>query len=452
MPVIINKPVLKKTLLIFFVTILFLRLLQVYKIWGNFGKKEGVEFELQILEINKNCWFSEQNFIFQLKDCFQYQIGSTLLIIGRAVGESDNNFWSPKRLEVESVMPIVNTITSLKSWIACLNQSIIGLKNALLERVIGYIPEPNFSLMVNMIFGKVAVLPPSLDHSFKVTGTQHVMAASGFNISVIGMLLNVFSRRFGRLQSLAIWWIGIFIYVFSTDLSITLFRAALMAIFKRMGSDIGQKTFHNLNLLIIVCALILFLDPYLLFDISFQLSATATLGIILFLPLIGITDPAAESTTVLSLKSFFKEAFQTTLAAQAFALPIILFHFGELSFLSVLVNTFLLWLTPIITIAGLLFILISPLLIVFSFFENLLRIIAFYVWLPSEIFIKSLEKFGQFENFLITGLDFSFISLLIWWGLVLLGFYLLKKRRDEKNKKFSTAYSFKFELAELDCT
>lgn len=449
---IIKKSVLKTTLLILFIIVLFLQLTRVYKIGESFGENEQIELKLQMLGASNNCWFNQQNYNFQLKNCSQYQTGSVLLITGRVRGESDSHFWESKRLEVESIVVLSDDITSPKAWLIYFHGRIMGFKNALTDTVIGYIPEPNLSLIINMIFGKVTTLPESLDHSFKVTGTQHVIAASGFNVSVIGMLINFFSRRFGRFKSLLIWGVGIFIYVLSTDLSITLFRAALMAIFKRVGNDVGQKTYHNLNLLGLVFGLIIFYSPYLLFSVSFQLSVAATLGIIMFLPLVGVSDPAVESTTVMSLGNFFKESFYTTLAAQAFALPIILFHFGELSLLSLVVNTFLLWLTPIITVSGLLFLLISPAFIKLGIFENLVKIVGFYVWLPSEIFIKSLEKFGQFEGTLVTGINFSFAGLLIWWGGALIVFYLLKKRKDGKNKKIFAAYSLHPELVFLDCT
>jgi len=94
--------------------------------------------------------------------------------------------------------------------------------------------------------------------------------------------------------------------------------------------------------------LMLFISPSLIFDIGFQLSFSATLGLIYISPFIDKIFRIRKAPVLRAVS----EDFNTTVSAQVATLPIILSNFGSYSILSVLTNVLVLWTVPILMIIG----------------------------------------------------------------------------------------------------
>lgn len=208
--------------------------------------------------------------------------------------------------------------------------------------------EPYASFLAGVTLGSKSGIPDDVYEEFKETGTAHIMALSGYNISVIAwaimgaLMFFVVSRRLS-------FWISVIIivlFVLMTGASSSVVRAAVMGVLILIARQQG-RLYTAGNALVFAGALMVFLNPKILrFDVGFQLSFFATLGLI-------ILSPKLEEK-LKNVPKFFgaKEALIATLSAQAFVFPLIFYYFGAISWVGVLVNVLVLPAVPIAMFLG----------------------------------------------------------------------------------------------------
>jgi competence protein ComEC len=165
----------------------------------------------------------------------------------------------------------------------------------------------------------------------------------------------------------------------------------------------------------------LFWNPLLLrYDVGFQLSFLATIGIVYFYPLLDkyFGKSLEKYPTIVS---FVAEILFMSLSAQIFVLPIILFNFQTLSLISPVTNILVLPILPITMLVGFLAIAISfifqPLAILFSWLA--------YLPLRYEIFV--INYFANLKFSALT-VGLSWQGMVIWYIILLIGVYQLKKK------------------------
>jgi competence protein ComEC len=117
-----------------------------------------------------------------------------------------------------------------------------------------------------------------------------------------------------------------------------------MALIALIAQMVGRQNYSLLALAATIW-IMLMIDPDLIANVGFQLSVSASAGIIVIKPLID---------RIFYIAKLLQEDFSTTLAAQCASLPILLSAFGGFAPLSILVNILVLWTIPIVMILGLL--------------------------------------------------------------------------------------------------
>jgi competence protein ComEC len=168
-------------------------------------------------------------------------------------------------------------------------------------------------------------------------------------------------------------------------------------------------------------AIMLLFNPYLLvYDIGFQLSFMATLGLLLIIPHFESTVVTAAST--LQIKDFFF----ATLATQIAVLPLLLYHIGEVSIVAIVVNVLVLPVVPIAMlltfITGMVAFVSLPLASIIGFLANLSLV---YILFVAEWFAKLPFAAIEIPEFSATGM------LLLY--VVLAGVLFYVKRRSLKS-------------------
>lgn len=210
------------------------------------------------------------------------------------------------------------------------------------------LPEPHASLLSGITLGSRSGLPKDVLDDFSKTGTSHIVALSGYNITAIAVfvmaILSYFmiSGNISFLISMAV----IIIFVLMTGASASVVRAAVMGILVLIAHQQG-RLYTAKNALIFAGAVMVFLNPKILkFDVGFQLSFMAVLGLILLSPWI--------EKKIKNMPEIFgmKKALIATLSAQIFVLPLILYYFGTISWISPLVNILILPAVPIAMLLG----------------------------------------------------------------------------------------------------
>jgi len=238
--------------------------------------------------------------------------------------------------------------------------------NPFIPLIQSYLPEPEVSLLTGMLFGKTPGFPKELYNALITTGTIHVVALSGMNISILTNLICKITFPLGRKLSSIISILMITGFIFFVGPSPTIIRAGIMGVLTMTAVYFGRQPFSLLSLFVAGAVMIL-MDPKVISNLSFQLSFLATLGILIFAPSArSIRFGQARKNLYLSIwvdiKNIFWENLRTTLAAQVATLPVIVFSFGRISLVSPLSNVLIGWtifpimvLGLIISIAGIIF-------------------------------------------------------------------------------------------------
>lgn len=247
------------------------------------------------------------------------------------------------------------------------------------------LPEPHASLLAGMVFGQqYSRLPADFYQALVTTGTLHVVALSGTNITIlvrfIEKLTFFFSKRLAAILTLGI----IIGFVFFVGLEPPVVRAAIMGGIATLGDFFGRRH-YALTSLFFAGGIMLFVWPEWLYSLSFQLSFLATLGIVIF----DSGKRFRRDWTKVSLireilgkaKIAFVENWRTTLAAQILITPLLVYNFGRLSLVAPLSNALLGWSIQYITVFGILTALGG---LIFAPFA---RIISFISWFFLEYFI-----------------------------------------------------------------
>ncbi len=225
---------------------------------------------------------------------------------------------------------------------------LLVLKRNFIAIIDKILPEPKSSFLAALLVGAKRTLPDNLVNAFNITGTSHIVAISGYNISIISiMLLNFLSHLF--LPRRLIFWIVITCIVMFTLIAgagASVVRAAIMGGLLVLAGREG-RFYLVTNAIIFAGAAMLFVNPYLLrYDTGFQLSFLAALGLIYLAP--------RFNRWFSNLPNFlsFRDNLAATLSAQIMTFPIIFWEFGRVSLVATLANVLILPAIPTAMLFG----------------------------------------------------------------------------------------------------
>lgn len=133
-----------------------------------------------------------------------------------------------------------------------------------------------------MLFGDTSFIDNDIKNIFQTTGIAHLLAVSGFHVSVIAFAINFVLSRFNRSKSVNFIIVSIllFIYSYLCDFSVSVVRASLMSVLM-LYAGVRGKPYDKLSVLSLVASFLLLLNPLYLFNLSFILSFVAVVSIFL---------------------------------------------------------------------------------------------------------------------------------------------------------------------------
>lgn len=192
------------------------------------------------------------------------------------------------------------------------------------------LPEPQSSLAYGILFGsKTGGFNQDFLKALRRTGTIHMVAVSGYNVSIISnILLNttflIVSKAFLGLGIL-----GLLAYGLVVGFSASVLRALVMGVYLFTARVFGRQ--KNLtDALLFSAALMLFWAPQFLLDLGFQLSFTSMMAVIYLSPVF--------ERFLKSMPRDFRQVVAATMASQIMVLPLALFNFGQISLIAPLAN------------------------------------------------------------------------------------------------------------------
>lgn len=222
-------------------------------------------------------------------------------------------------------------------WLALARQRFVDA----LERTL---PEPTTSVAIGLTLGETRSLPPDIVEAFRLSGTSHILALSGYNVSIlVAFFLALLPPVIGRRPAFVLIAVFLLAFLVLTGVPASLLRATGMASLLLVARWVGRRASAG-RLLALVVTLLLVVQPSLLADIGFLLSAVSTWGLIALAP---------RLEERLRLPSFLRVSLGTTLAAFLFTLPILLPTFGRLALVAPLANLLVAPLVPLLFFASL---------------------------------------------------------------------------------------------------
>jgi len=237
---------------------------------------------------------------------------------------------------------------------------IYSLRNRLSQSLILALPEPQASLAQGILLGLRGNIPYSLNQALSRTGTAHLLAISGLNISiVIGILVAAGIWLFGRRYYIYIWLalIAIWLYALVTGMHPPVVRGAVMGSMFLLAEYLGRQRSAS-TALAFAAAVMIGIEPQVLWDASFQLSFLAMAGLIFLAPYFqawarkGIAVTIGREGTAASLCNFIADSFAVTLAAILATWPVITYYFDVVSFVGLPATFFALLALPGIIITS----------------------------------------------------------------------------------------------------
>ena len=227
-----------------------------------------------------------------------------------------------------------------------LRRMLFGFKERFEAQINKLYSEPHASFMAGLLTGSRKGIPLHLLEDFNTTGLTHIIAISGYNITIIitvisGMLfwLPIKIRFFPAVASIVIFTIFV-------GASAAVVRASIMGILGLLALQTGRQSDVRLTVLWTLALMLLWNPKYLWYDAGFQLSYLAVLGIVELSPM--LQPMFARVPQMLGMR----EALQMTIAAQLSAVPFIVLLFGRLSFIAPVANLVVAPLLPLAMLFG----------------------------------------------------------------------------------------------------
>lgn len=243
-------------------------------------------------------------------------------------GEFDSKYyWKSKGIRYQCFGAIENYYILHPEQLSAFQQLLVDVRNYSIEVIDKHIGGEEGDLMKAILLGDKSDLEQETKISFINTGAMHVLAVSGMHVVLIAYLLNamlkfLFRGRF-KILSVVLLLTILWFYAFLTGFSASVSRAVFMFTVLIL-SQLMNRQHNSLNSLAFAALIILLWNPINLFDIGFQLSFLAMVGIFTFY--ISI-----EQLFYVRNKYLLKlwQGTAVGLAAQVFTVPVSLYYFYQ---------------------------------------------------------------------------------------------------------------------------
>jgi len=304
-------------------------------------------------------------------------------------------------------------------------RSVINLKFKSKKIIDSSLRYPHSEVLSAMTLGLRRNIPHYVNSNFSRAGISHIIAISGLHISIITLLLFNLFIAIGLKRSRA-FWLSIFIlllFLFLIGFRPSAIRAAIMGFLMAYALKEGRLN-SSMNAILLAACLLLIINPKLLInDIGFQLSFLAVSGIIY---LGDYFDKFLEKIKI-PKKFEIRSTLTMTLSAQIMVLPLVVYYFGNLSFIAPLANILVLPLLPFIMIIG--FILVISGFI----FLPLAKLLGYPLWLGIEWILLVAKKTSGF-SYNVEKIDFFWVFIFYLFLVWLIWF--LKRKQHQYHTPF----------------
>jgi len=294
-------------------------------------------------------------------------------------------------------------------------QWIYSLREQLSASLARALPEPQGSLAQAILLGLRGNIPDSLYAAFSRTGTAHLLAISGLHISIIiAMLLSFGILVFGRQRSIYIWLTLalVWLYAMLAGMHPPIIRATIMGSLFLIAEYLGRQR-SAIIALAFAAAVMVGIQPHILWSVSFQLSFLAMAGLILLYPHFrawgrkGVASLFGARERIAAAGGLITDGFAITLAAIVAVGPLIAYNFGIVSLVALPATFFSLPALPFIIVTAALVAFVGLLVSLAA------QILGWLAWLFLSYLIFVVQGFDALPH---SSLEVTTISTWHVWG------------------------------------
>lgn len=216
------------------------------------------------------------------------------------------------------------------------------IRNYLFSNISYALPGDQGELLKGMLLGDKTGVPENINESFRHAGLSHLFAVSGLHLSIwVGLFSYVkFEKYYLRLMMRILCGGFILFFMSITGFTSSVFRAGVMTLVFLAGQTLGRKA-DGANSLGLAALILCLINPYSCLELSFLLSFSATLGILIcYKSIEHLTEKVQERITGVPGRAlkWIITAGGVSVSASVFTFPVSAVTFGEISAVSPLAN------------------------------------------------------------------------------------------------------------------
>lgn len=290
-----------------------------------------------------------------------------------------------------------------------------------------------YAVLAAMTLGDKSALSGTLKDMYSVTGASHILALSGLHLGILYFLLSTIFLRWRRtaLAQLVIL-VAIWGYAFLVGMMPSVVRAAVMMSVYALVSVVNRKPV-SLNTLSLTALVMLSVEPLLLWDVGFQMSFMAVLGIIVYYrPLLSVVRRPWMRRW--RLTEWCCSLLVVSVSAQLATAPLVAYYFGRFSCYFLLTNLVAVPLATAIIYGAVVVWMTSPVPVVQSFVVKALFFLA-------RMLNESLAVFSRLPGASIEHIHISAVQL--WLVYILEGCLFVLAHYGVKMYKSARSYTLK---------
>jgi len=303
---------------------------------------------------------------------------------------------------------------------------LLILKDKIIETFQRIFSSEKAAFLSGITLGERGEFSKNFKEAMSKSGTTHLVALSGYNISIIICLVFSLFLSFFALGRRLAFFLSILViigFVIMTGGEASVVRAAVMGVIALLAKETG-RIYSFRNAIVAAAFVLLIRNPKLLvFDAGFQLSFLAVIGLIYLSPII-------KNLLHFKKESLFdwQDNFSSTLSAQIMVAPLLISYFSNFSIISLLANLLILSVIPLTMILGFITAFVGvvffPLAVILGWFLD--------IFLSYEIFL--IKFFGKLNFFNISSI--SFLTVVIYYAVLFIFIYFNAKKSAFINKTF----------------
>lgn len=350
-------------------------------------------------------------------------------------------------LNYREKLAITRQASSVNSGIRFLSQAITSGEETLfhfkqfgIAQTRSFLGKPAGNFYAQLVFGKLAEADNKLQPLFALTGMQYILVVSGFHLNLL--IRAVTASLQSRVANWQVAFLAIAVamaYHVVVGYSPSLFRAAVMscaAIAARYVFFRQHRASYFFVLMIVVLCL---MYREKIENVSFQLSAAATAGIIYLMPFFTRVDSVMASIERAEisggslrgslLAKYFaltKESFWISVSVNLALLPLLLYYFGEVNLVSIGISSLFFWMASLLVAGSWLLLALAAAASANNLLHQLLlpgRELAYYFMDLVELILGSFAKLPL----IVAAEKFEPIYIFLWWS-VLVGYVVIRSQ------------------------